>query len=88
MSGNKKPDKRKIMIAVLSVLFVVAYFFFPQFFTLVKLDFSSVLILVVLGLLAWPLLTVLTQLSNRIRDRVVARAEARAERKLAKQNKA
>ena len=75
---------RKVMIVGLTVAFLVAYCFFPQFFTLVKLDFQSVLILVVLGLLAWPLLTVLTRACNSIRDRWIRFTEARAERKKAK----
>ena len=79
---------RRVMIVALSVVFLIAYCFFPQFFTLVKLDFQSILILVVLGLLAWPLLTVLTQACNRIRERWILYAEARAQHKKAKQNKA
>ena len=79
---------RKVMIVLLSAAFLVAYCFFPQFFTLVKLDFQSILILVVLGLLAWPLLTVLTQACNRIRERWILYAEARAQHKKAKQSKA
>lgn len=77
---------RRVMIVALSVVFLIAYCFFPQFFTLVKLDFQSVLILVVLGLLAWPLLTVLTQACNRIRDRWALYTEARAQAKRAKQS--
>ena len=44
---------RKVMIVVLGVLFVIAYFGFPTLFSLEKLSLQSALILIVFGLLYW-----------------------------------
>ena len=47
---------RKVMIVVLGVLFVIAYFGFPTLFNLQELNLQSALILIVFGLLSWPVM--------------------------------
>ena len=47
---------RRVMMTLISVIFGVCYFFLPEFFTLSKLDKPSLLILVVLGLLAFSVM--------------------------------
>ena len=47
---------RRVMMALISAAFGVCYFFLPEFFTLSPLDKPSLLILVVLGLLAFSVM--------------------------------
>ena len=68
------------MIA-LRVLFVIAYFFLPELFTLTTLDFSSALILIVFGMLAWPVLNVFSRLTDQIKDWWLNRRKHGAEAK-------
>ena len=49
---------RKVMLVGLCAAFVVCYFFLPELFTLSALDKPSLLILVVLGLLAFSVMFV------------------------------
>ena len=63
---------RKVMIVVLSVLFVIAYFGFPTLFNLQKLDLQSALILIVFGLLSWPVMKAFCRLNDRMRARFEA----------------
>ena len=49
---------RKAMLVGLCIAFVVCYFFLPELFTLSALDKPSLLILVVLGLLAFSVMFV------------------------------
>ena len=60
---------RKAMLVGLCIAFVVCYFFLPELFTLSALDKPSLLILVVLGLLAFSVMFVcrkgLAQLNRR-----------------------
>ena len=63
---------RKVMIVVLGVLFVVAYFGFPALFNLQKLDLQSALILIVFGLLSWPVMKAFCRLNDHMRARFEA----------------
>ena len=63
---------RKVMIVVLGVLFVIAYFGFPTLFNLQKLDLQSALILIVFGLLSWPVMKAFCRLNDRMRARFEA----------------
>ena len=63
---------RKVMIVVLGVLFVIAYFGFPTLFSLQKLNLQSALILIVFGLLSWPVMKVFCRLNDRMRARFEA----------------
>ena len=63
---------RKVMIVVLSVLFVIAYFGFPTLFSLQKLNLQSALILVVFGLLSWPVMKAFCRLNDRMRAKFEA----------------
>ena len=63
---------RKVMIVVLGVLFVIAYFGFPMLFNLQKLDLQSALILIVFGLLSWPVMKAFCRLNDRMRARFEA----------------
>ena len=63
---------RKVMIVVLGVLFVVAYFGFPALFNLQKLDLQSALILIVFGLLSWPVMKAFCRLNDRMRAKFEA----------------
>ena len=56
-----------MMIGV-SVTFFACYFFIPTFFTLTPLDASGFLILVVLGLLAWPVLKLFNTLNDKLKS--------------------
>lgn len=58
---------RKIMMIGISVAFFACYFFIPTIFTLTPLDSSGFLILVVLGLLAWPVLRLFNNINDRIK---------------------
>jgi cation-transporting ATPase E len=58
---------RKIMMAGVSVTFFSCYFFIPKFFTLTPLNASGYLILVVLGLLAWPVLKLFNQINDKLK---------------------
>lgn len=71
---------RVAMIIVLTLAFLVAFFFLPEIFTLRTLDFSSMLILVVFGLLAWPVLNLFSRINDRLRDEL-ARYLARRQSK-------
>lgn len=59
---------RKIMMIGVSVVFFACYFFIPTFFTLTPLDASGFLILVVLGLLAWPVLKLFISVNDKIKS--------------------
>ena len=91
---TSKPNNtlRNVMMVGLTLAYLVAYLICTHYeldiAQLVRLDMRSALILIVLGLLAWPLLTLLTQACNRIRDRWIEYAELRAERRKKKHNKA
>ena len=63
---------RKVMIVVLGVLFVIAYFGFPSLFSLQKLNLQSALILVVFGLLSWPVMKAFCRLNDRMRAKFEA----------------
>ena len=63
---------RKVMIVVLGVLFVIAYFGFPTLFSLQKLNLQSALILVVFGLLSWPVMKAFCRLNDRMRAKFEA----------------
>ena len=63
---------RKVMIVVLAVLFVIAYFGFPTLFNLQKLDLQSALILIVFGLLSWPVMKAFCRLNDHMRARFEA----------------
>ena len=63
---------RKVMIVVLGVLFVIAYFGFPTLFNLQKLNLQSALILIVFGLLSWPVMKAFCRLNDRMRARFEA----------------
>ena len=66
---SKPYNKLRIaMIIVLTLSFLVAFFFLPEIFTLKTLNFQSMLILVVFGLLAWPVLSLFSRLNDRLRD--------------------
>ena len=60
------------MIVVLAVLFVIAYFGFPTLFNLQKLDLQSTLILIVFGLLSWPVMKAFCRLNDHMRARFEA----------------
>ena len=72
---------RVAMMIVLTLAFIIAFCFMPSVFILTKLDFSSALILIVFGALAWPLLSVFSHLNDQLRDKVQELAAKRAERK-------
>mgnify|MGYP000739212877 CR=1 FL=1 len=63
---------RKVMIVVLAVLFVIAYFGFPTLFNLQKFDLQSALILIVFGLLSWPVMKAFCRLNDHMRARFEA----------------
>ena len=63
---------RKVMIVVLGVLFVIAYFGFPTLFNLQKLDLQSALILIVFGLLSWPVMKAFCRLNDHMRAKFEA----------------
>ena len=63
---------RKVMIVVLGVLFVIAYFGFPTLFSLEKLNLQSALILIVFGLLSWPVMKAFCRLNDHMRARFEA----------------
>ena len=69
---SKPYNKLRIaMIIVLTLSFLVAFFFLPEIFTLKTLNFQSTLILIVFGLLAWPVLSLFSRLNNKLRDELV-----------------
>ena len=61
---------RKVMIV--GVLFVIAYFGFPTLFSLQKLNLQSALILIVFGLLSWPVMKAFCRLNDHMRTRFEA----------------
>lgn len=63
---------RKVMIVVLGVLFVIAYFGFPTLFSLQELNLQSALILIVFGLLSWPVMKAFCRLNDHMRIRFEA----------------
>ena len=63
---------RKVMIVVLGVLFVIAYFGFPTLFNLQELNLQSALILIVFGLLSWPVMKAFCRLNDHMRTRFEA----------------
>ena len=63
---------RKVMIVVLGVLFVIAYFGFPTLFSLEKLNLQSALILIVFGLLSWPVMKAFCRLNDHMRAKFEA----------------
>lgn len=66
---SKPYNKLRIaMIICLTLAFLVAFFFLPELFTLKTLNFQSMLILVVFGLLAWPVLSLFSRLNDRLRE--------------------
>ena len=56
------------MVAALSLVFAVCYFFLNRWFNLVTLDFLSALVLTVFALLAWPVMTVMQRLVDKLRE--------------------
>ncbi len=58
----------RVLMAGMCVLFAVGFVFFRTLFNLVALDFLSTLVLVVLGLLAWPMLRVMEKLVQKLRE--------------------
>ena len=75
---------RIAMIVTLSTLYLAGYLVlthFELFDVFVCLDGRSILILVVLGLLAWPIFTIFLRLNDHLRDRWIALEEKRAKRK-------
>ncbi len=69
---SKPYNKLRIaMIIVLTLAFLVAFFFLPEIFTLKTLNFQSMLILVVFGLLAWPVLSLFSRLNDKLLDELV-----------------
>ena len=75
---------RIAMIVTLSTLYLAGYLVlthFELFDVFVRLDGRSILILVVLGLLAWPIFTIFLRLNDHLRDRWIALEEKRAKRK-------
>ncbi len=68
---------RKILMVSMTVLFILCVTVFKEYFTLVTLKSSSVLILVVFACLAYPLMNVLTNGFVRLKSRADARAERR-----------
>ena len=83
---------RKIMMVSLTVAYVVAYLICTHYeldiAQLVRLDLRSIMILIVLGLLAWPIFTVLTQACDRMRERWQIYTEVRQKHKKLKKEKA
>ncbi len=68
---SKPYNKLRIaMMIVLTLSFLVAFFFLPEIFTLKVLDFSSTLILVVFGLLAWPVLNLFSRVNDKLREQL------------------
>ena len=66
---SKPYNKLRIaMIIVLTLSFLVAFFFLPEIFTLKTLNFQSMLILVVFCLLAWPVLSLFSRVNDKLRD--------------------
>ena len=63
---------RKVMIVVIGVLFVIAYFGFPTLFSLEKLNLQSALILIVFGLLSWPVMKAFCRLNDHMRAKFEA----------------
>ena len=63
---------RKVIIVVLGVLFVIAYFGFPTLFNLQELNLQSALILIVFGLLSWPVMKAFCRLNDHMRARFEA----------------
>ena len=73
---------RVVMVTLLSVLYLASYLIFTHFNmfdAFVRLDGRSLLILVVLSLLAWPIFTVFLKLTDRLRERWSLYSEVRAE---------
>lgn len=68
---------RKILMVSMTVLFILCVTVFKEYFTLVTLKSSSVLILVVFAFLAYPLMNALTNGFARLKSRADARAERR-----------
>jgi len=60
---------RKILMASMCALFVFMMIFFRGLFTLTTLSYSSVLVLVVFSLLAYPLMKTLTFAFERLREK-------------------
>ena len=83
---------RKVMMISLTVAYLAAYLVCTHYeldiAQLVRLDLRSIMILVVLGLLAWPIFTVLTQTCNRLRERWQIYSEVRQKHKKMKKEKA
>ena len=68
---SKPYNKLRIaMMIVLTLSFLVAFFFLPEIFTLKVLDFSSTLILIVFGLLAWPVLNLFSRVNDKLREQL------------------
>ena len=61
---------RKAMMIGLTAVFALCYFFLPNLFTLSALDNPSLLILVVLGLLAFSVMFVCRRGLRRVKARV------------------
>ncbi|MEG2815766.1 MAG: cation-translocating P-type ATPase [Oscillospiraceae bacterium] len=68
-------DKLRLTLMVgMSVVFVSALAFFPSFFTLSPLKYSSILVLLVFALLAYPLMHTLTYLFGKLEKRFAEKA--------------
>ena len=80
------------MMISLTVAYLAAYLVCTHYeldiAQLVRLDLRSIMILVVLGLLAWPIFTVLTQTCDRLRERWQIYSEVRRKHKKMKKEKA
>ena len=82
---------RIAMIVTLSALYLAGYLIlthYQLFDVFVRLDGRSILILVVLGLLAWPIFTLLLRVNEQIRERWSIYSEVRAKHKKMKKEKA
>lgn len=68
---------RRILMISMCVLFIFMMVFFKELFTLSKLSFSSVLVLTVFALLAYPLMKTLSSAFEKLRDKYNEREERR-----------
>ncbi len=69
---------RAVMMVLLTAAFFVCYFAFPQLFTLTALDAGGVLILGVLGLLAFSAFRLFTRLTAKLEQALAQRARRAA----------
>lgn len=72
---------RKVLVAGLVLSFVFCTLFLKNLFTLSALDLPGAMILIVFALLAWPALSLLMKVENRIKAEIVAKITARRRKK-------